>query len=94
MHRLKTQGLLLFYNGKRKHSICSFQGILSVTVFIIWQFDELIMEPTVPEGLNIIEWRMETKEEKQIHKSIHAAFEKPWNVEGLEHLSDMWISQR
>jgi ribosomal protein S18 acetylase RimI-like enzyme len=58
--------------------------------------DEPIMEPTVPEGLNIIEWRMETKEEKAKYiKAYNAAFpEKPWNVEGLEHFmkSDMWIS--
>ena len=37
--------------------------------------DEPIMEPTVPEGLNIIEWRMETKEEKAKYiKAYNAAF--------------------
>jgi len=48
-----------------------------------------------PEGLEIIEWKMETREEKSKYiNAYNIAFpEKPWNVEGLEHFmnSDLWI---
>jgi hypothetical protein len=56
---------------------------------------EPIIESAVPEGLEVIEWRMETKEEKMKYiNAYNTAFpEKPWNVEGLEYFmkSDMWI---
>lgn len=56
---------------------------------------EPIMQYEVPEGLNIIEWKMETREERAKYiNAYNIAFpEKPWNVEGLEHFmkSDMWV---
>ncbi len=56
---------------------------------------EPINDTAVPEGLEIIEWRMETREEKDRYiDAYNTVFpEKPWNVEGLEYFmkSDMWI---
>ena len=56
---------------------------------------EPIIEPPVPEGLEMIEWKLETREErtKYIHAYNTVFPEKPWNVDGLEHFmkSDMWV---
>ena len=50
---------------------------------------------TIPEGLEIIEWRMETEKERAKYiESYNTVFpEKPWSVEGLEYFmrSDMWV---
>jgi ribosomal protein S18 acetylase RimI-like enzyme len=67
------------------------EGIYNMTR----ELSEPIIEAAVPEGLEIVEWRMETREERAKYiDAYNIAFpERPWNVEGLEHFmkSDMWV---
>lgn len=53
-----------------------------------------VTEAVAPEGLEIIEWRMETEGEKARYiEAFNTVFpEKPWSVEGLDYFmqSDMW----
>jgi len=54
-----------------------------------------LIESAVPEGMGIVEWRMETREERTKYiNAYNTAFpDRPWNVDGLEHFmkSDMWL---
>jgi ribosomal protein S18 acetylase RimI-like enzyme len=56
---------------------------------------EPIIEAAIPEGLKIVETRMETREERAKYiEAYNTVFpERTWNVEGLEHFmrSDMWV---
>lgn len=62
---------------------------------MIRDLSEPIIQYKVPEGLDIIEWRMETRDERTKYiNAYNIVFpEKPWTVEGLEHFmkSDMWV---
>lgn len=69
----------------------SCEGIYNMTR----DLSEPIAEAAPPEGLKIVEWRMETREERAKYiEAYNIVFpERTWNVEGLEHFmkSDMWV---
>ena len=45
-----------------------------------------VVEAAVPEGLQIIEWRMNNSGKARYIEAYNTVFpEKPWSVEGLEY---------